>query len=241
MDSDDISFLNRFELQYTFLRNNSSYGICGSNILLFGKHNQINQYPESHDDLIQFACFSTPFAHPAVMFDIKVLKDNNLNYSSLHPYAEDYDLWVKLLRVTKGYNLQNVLLKYRVHNYQTSTINNINQLNTSKIIKFQNMLWLYPSIEESKCNFLINCSDGFHFGDILEIVNNYEECFMYLISIENKYLNNKLIEFWINFIKLFPKYSFDNFILISNSILFKQISFRQKLIFLIKSLLFAKA
>jgi hypothetical protein len=56
-----------------------------------------------------------PFAHPTVMIRREVLKQNDLRYSETAQAVEDYDLWTRMLNYTKGANLNEPLLRYRIH------------------------------------------------------------------------------------------------------------------------------
>ena len=69
-------------------------------------------YPHTNKDCFIFQ--RSPFAHPVVMIRNSVLKTRNLYYNQEFKYAQDYELWSRLSEVTCFYNLQEVLLKYRV-------------------------------------------------------------------------------------------------------------------------------
>jgi hypothetical protein len=55
----------------------------------------------------------SPFISSSVIIRGRILKENSFN-NSLQT-AEDYDLWVRILKFNKGYNISNPLVKYRVH------------------------------------------------------------------------------------------------------------------------------
>jgi hypothetical protein len=119
MDSDDIAFPNRFELQYHFLESNPEVCIVGS-AYERTSDKSIMSCPSSHDEIKTFALSECPFAHPTVMIRKDTLIKLNTWYNAEEFPAEDYDLWTRLLTVGRGANLSEVLLKYRVHEGQIS-------------------------------------------------------------------------------------------------------------------------
>ena len=121
MDSDDISVYNRLEKQVNFLEANNEYGITGSFIetIHASKPSEIWKYPEEDTDIRNYTIINSPFAHPSVVIKKEVLIQNTLTYLTDYEPCEDYKLWVELLKVTKGRNLPEVLLYYRLHDAQT--------------------------------------------------------------------------------------------------------------------------
>lgn len=112
MDADDISCPDRFEKQVLLLDSKPEIGVCGSNILIFGEKNCVQKYPQTDEECFIFQ--RSPFAHPAVMIRSAVLKKFDLHYNPEYYFAQDYELWCRMHQITKFYNLQELLLKYRV-------------------------------------------------------------------------------------------------------------------------------
>ena len=121
MDSDDISDLKRIEKQVGFLEQNPEYGIVGSWVQTIQDNgqSQVWKYPVAHEDITLFTLANAPFAHPSVTLRKDVLLTNDINYSRSYEPCEDYKLWTELLKVTKGKNVDEVLLHYRLHEQQT--------------------------------------------------------------------------------------------------------------------------
>jgi len=118
MDADDVSLLNRFEIQMKYIQDNN-LDLCGSWIQLF--HNSkllnISKYPEKHEDIFFRLFFMTSFAHPSVIFRKKIFK--KLKYKNV--IAEDYKLFCDIAcNDYKLGNVQEILLHYRVHLNQLS-------------------------------------------------------------------------------------------------------------------------
>lgn len=133
MDADDIALPDRFEKQIAKLCV-SGADICGSWIEHFGSYDtRIIKYRESDQAIKYEMLFGTPFAHPTIMMRADLA--NTLRYDDKWDKCEDYDLWERAVRA--GYkmtNVQEVLLKYRVHNLQSSLVaSQIQQEMTQKV------------------------------------------------------------------------------------------------------------
>lgn len=119
MDSDDIAFPNRCELQLRKFQENPELTIVGGAIdefedspekVIAHKH-----MPESHEELLRYARVRNPFNHPTVMYrKSSVIAVGGYPNNLLH---EDYALWGNLLMSgAKGCNLPNTLCFMRVGN-----------------------------------------------------------------------------------------------------------------------------
>ena len=111
MDADDISLPTRLEEQVNHMKSNDVI-LCGTFIELFGAESKIRKYPISDSDIRSFFIFRSPFAHPSVMMDAKIVKSIKYNKDFIH--AEDYKLWAEFLQYGKAVNIAKVLLKYRI-------------------------------------------------------------------------------------------------------------------------------
>ena len=116
MDADDICTPNRFERQVRLLDLHPEIGICGGWVRLFGGvANVTREYPVSPDAVEAFRYFNCPFAHPTVMLRRALLVAHALRYDPNAVAVEDFELWARLLKFTRGANLPEVLLEYRLH------------------------------------------------------------------------------------------------------------------------------
>jgi Glycosyl transferase family 2 len=148
MDQDDISCLDRLEKQVNYLENNPDISCVGTNFYWLNNSDEKSwiQYFESEDVKIA-SLFSSPICHPTVMYRLSDLRHHNLSYSLDYPYAEDYNLWVELVKHTKVMNLSEPLLHYRKHSGQISRLKSETQCKCiSQIqIKQLNLLDLKPT------------------------------------------------------------------------------------------------
>lgn len=134
MDSDDISMPERFEKQVTFLDNNPQITVLGSWFETFPKK-EVYKHPKNpkYLDFLKYCCI----AHPSVMLRRSVFEKFNLTYNPNYK-CEDYELWSRAVRILDFYNLQEVLLKYRVHSSNASKTNPDFDADVAKVR--QNML-----------------------------------------------------------------------------------------------------
>lgn len=119
MDSDDISFQNRCELQLKKFQSDSMLALCSGDIVEFetdeNDRRNIRHVPSLHKEIVEFARKRNPMNHVAVMFKKSaVLEAGGYIEISL---AEDYYLWVRMFQ--KGYkaaNINQTLVAVRVGN-----------------------------------------------------------------------------------------------------------------------------
>lgn len=117
MDSDDISLPERFAKQVAFLEKNKNVAIIGSWHKEFPK-TKISKMPKEIKILDLFR--SNLVSHPTIMLRRKEFKKYNLHYNP-NMSCEDYELWTRVVRILKFYNLQEVLLLYRVNGQNISS------------------------------------------------------------------------------------------------------------------------
>lgn len=115
MDDDDISSINRLQVQVDFLEQHPEYGWCGCNARLFDGsgvwgYRQMPEKPEKEDYLRY-----SPFIHPSVMFRSEIFETNHGYLDSEQTLrCEDYEIFMRLEKHgVRGYNIQKYLFDYR--------------------------------------------------------------------------------------------------------------------------------
>jgi glycosyltransferase involved in cell wall biosynthesis len=130
VDADDISILTRFEKQYNYLEKHNDCGVVGGFIELFDSDKGIiigvRRYYEDDENLRKRLFLYCPIAQPVCMIRREVF-DNIGYYDPKYSIAEDLDLWFRIGTKYKFANIQEILLKYRVHN-ESSTISKIQKM-----------------------------------------------------------------------------------------------------------------
>jgi glycosyltransferase involved in cell wall biosynthesis len=116
MDSDDVARPDRLVRQEDFMRRAPDTGASGSWVSVFGVGRRfVLPYLCRPDSVAAFALFDSPVCHPSVILRRSVLQQHALCFDPGFNPSEDYDLWERLLRVSRMANLNAVLLDYRVH------------------------------------------------------------------------------------------------------------------------------
>lgn len=121
-DHDDVSLPTRLEEQVKYLDEHPDIGLVSSFTEHFygNKVIYISDYPEYDVDIKIMLTYNSSIAHTASMLRKDILIKNDIEYESFYSPAEDYRLWYRLMKVTKFYNIQHVLVRYRMHDSRTS-------------------------------------------------------------------------------------------------------------------------
>lgn len=126
MDGDDIAVKERLEKQVKVLENNPNVFICSNWIRFFGEADAIVKYKEKHNEIIAELLIYCSICMCSAMFRRKEL--SGYFYDENKKSGEDYDFWTKVAWLGEMYNIQEVLLLYRVHDNQASKIHKQQQI-----------------------------------------------------------------------------------------------------------------
>ncbi|MFL1012232.1 glycosyltransferase family 2 protein [Flavisericum labens] len=118
MDGDDISVRERFEKQVDVLESNPDILICGSHVKYLGGTNNVIRFKENHNEIITELLVSCSICMGSSMFRRKALR--GYYYDEARRSGEDYEFWTRVAWLGELYNIQEVLLLYRVHEKQAS-------------------------------------------------------------------------------------------------------------------------
>jgi glycosyltransferase involved in cell wall biosynthesis len=145
MDQDDIALPQRFERQLSWLEKTDA-DISGSWVQRFGTSDKrVVRLRETDQAIKMEMLFCSPFAHPAVM--IRTSTARKLRYDIAFEKAEDYDLWERSAEAgCKMTNVQEILLLYRMHPAQISTLTAIKQQLVEQAVRRR--YWEYIAKEE---------------------------------------------------------------------------------------------
>jgi len=124
VDADDVCLPSRFEKQYNYLESHNDCGVVGSFIEMFDSDtNKIigtRKYYENDANLRKRIFLYCPVAQPACMIRREVF-DKVGYYDSTLVTSADLDMWFRIGTKYKFANIQEILLKYRVHKNSTTT------------------------------------------------------------------------------------------------------------------------
>ncbi|MFP4486355.1 MAG: glycosyltransferase family 2 protein [Campylobacterales bacterium] len=135
IDADDVMLKDRLQIQLDYMEQNQDIGVCGSGYTMIYRKNKTIYQPESHDEIFAKMFFNCPMAHPTVMIRKSVLEESNIFYNENIMVAQDYDLWSRLIVITKFANIKQPLIHYREHQKSVSQTKTDLQLRISSNIR----------------------------------------------------------------------------------------------------------
>lgn len=169
MDADDLMLSHRLAIQYQYMEDNLNIDVCGSWMETFGVESRIIKSPIRHQDIALYLLKGNSLCHPTVIMRKEALQKcksyPNL-YKSKYIYAEDYKLWVDLIKNgLKFANIPEVLLRYRVSPKQTSSKHSKRQIKTTLLIQQQ--------YTEYVSNLIIQTEPGLYeyFNNSIQLLN----------------------------------------------------------------------
>jgi glycosyltransferase involved in cell wall biosynthesis len=159
MDYDDIALPERIAVQVEFMEKHPEIGISGANILIIGSSIDSNVSPGqvvkrkfSHEDITINLLTNNAFFHPTVIFRLSEIRKYNLKYRASYDSAEDLDLWCRASRVIKLANIDQALVRYRLHPNQYSRLDGANSNFVANKIRIRHAIWL---IRTKKIKFVL--------------------------------------------------------------------------------------
>ena len=139
MDADDVSHKERFALQIQYLEDNLSVGMIGSWVHIIdeaGTTTSKKKLVSSDKKIQRKLIYGNQFVHGSVILrkDIFFLAGG---YDETFKYSQDYDLWLRVSKVSKCVNYPSYLYLLRVHGDSLSCKNSDSQLDfaVSSIMK----------------------------------------------------------------------------------------------------------
>jgi glycosyltransferase involved in cell wall biosynthesis len=209
MDGDDISLPARFEKQIAFMEANVDVVVCGTAFEVL--HNSFYiPVAESNNEIKVGMLQKCQIGHPTVMMRNSFLKKHQLFYNSNMEPAEDYDLWVRMIHLGKFHNLQESLLKYRVHDKQVSNQRNQIQIETAVKIKITFLYNLNDDIQANEINAYTNLISNHRaakFSDFEEFLAFKKKLLQH--NLDKKYFDQLLfLRFLNNLEKIYFNYYF---------------------------------
>lgn len=126
MDADDIAISTRIEKQVNFLVGNKNVVAVGGQCELIDKDDlKIGEklFPTDFELIKSMIFVNVPLQQPTLMVNKKLLPKNFVWYDNDFSSAEELELIFKLFEIGQVKNLPDFILKYRMHDHNTSLIN----------------------------------------------------------------------------------------------------------------------
>ncbi|WP_174589763.1 glycosyltransferase [Methanocella conradii] len=137
MDADDVSSPDRLEKEVQFLDAHPDVGLVGSNVKVIdddGRDVGVMTYPETSGHIKWYMLFFNPMVHPTLLIRREVFERVG-GYNEGIRYAQDYELLCRLAPITRFWNLQDTLLRFRMHSGRVSFRQRADQTRFSDQIK----------------------------------------------------------------------------------------------------------
>ncbi len=153
LDSDDIALPDRLVKQIEVMQKYPNVGVCCSWFEYFGGEENSHFICETQKEqaLIKIELlFGCIIGNSTVMLRADVLKQNKLNYHADYPPCEDYHVWSQLITHTAFYTIPEILVKYRTHPENTSSLNL-----TKSIVNRENIIFS----QFKKLNIIVNSAE----------------------------------------------------------------------------------
>ena len=131
MDGDDVSLPERLEKQIAFMDNNQDVAVCGTWAKSMNENGKIVSTMKSLSGiLLKYNYWKpSPMIHPSVMMRKSLIKEFLFSVDAAS--AEDYDLWLRIVKKHRIFNIKECLLLYRIHGENISTKRRDEQLLSS--------------------------------------------------------------------------------------------------------------
>lgn len=121
IDADDTWDSKKLEKQLLFLKKNPDVIVIGTNSenCNYATNNiSIGKKPQTDSEIRKILPFRSPFIHPSIIF-----RNIGLKYDESFTTSQDYELYTRLLKKGKGYNLQETLTKRITHEPNSISLN----------------------------------------------------------------------------------------------------------------------
>jgi len=139
LDADDLALPERLERQRAFLAANAEVGLLGSGVREVDEAGRTAREirPPADDRAIRRALIRrNPFVHSSVMMRRSVLERAG-GYDEALPVAQDYDLWMRMSRLTRLANLPEPLVVRRLPPGRVSAVRDDERLCTEARVRWR--------------------------------------------------------------------------------------------------------
>lgn len=151
MDSDDISYPTRFERQLAFMTENPDVIVCGTFVETIGDtHSKRCKHIPDQKVYQCSVLFGNVYGivHPTAFFRTSELRKNHIRYDENIKTAQDYAMWATCCYYGQIANVEEILLKYRIHKSQISSTKKDVQKRCAMYTQKLQLKHLFPQITD---------------------------------------------------------------------------------------------
>lgn len=135
IDGDDIAYPRRIEQQYAFMESHPDIALSGCFMKAFGEENYIADIWTDSDFLRLMLTLNPVVYHPTFIIRKSIIDEYSILYDESLRYAQDYAFQYDVSKHGKLGNLNEVLMKYRIHSKQVSFCKSIEQMKCANITR----------------------------------------------------------------------------------------------------------
>jgi glycosyltransferase involved in cell wall biosynthesis len=207
MDGDDVSRCDRLEKQVAFMDANPEIGVCGTWLETIGDRNEVWSPPRNHDQIIVGMLFYVNTYHPTVIIRKDTIYKLQEFYDEDFQYAEDMEYWARLaIHGVKFANIDEVLLKYRLHETNAYKIHYEIQKKNNDAVRFTYLRLLEIELSEEEMltyNILLNgnSSDRESIRKVSQLIIKIQEANKKTKFFSKSALSRELAQWWFRLCK----------------------------------------
>lgn len=164
MDSDDISFPERFEKQYAFMEAHPEVIVCGASTERCGeKEGTARNSIYDMDYYRVLMLFKNPGpAHSTAFLNRDLLVHHHILYNEKLVYAQDYGLWAEVSKYGNIVILDDILLRFRFHPQRISSLHRKQQIQCDQMTQRVLLEKLLGPITDAELNMHYIHSTGWY-------------------------------------------------------------------------------
>jgi hypothetical protein len=147
-DADDLSLPDRLKEQMRHMAARPETALIGTWVEFISANGETKGFlrpPAGHEELVKAICRYNPFLHSSVIYNRETVLRLG-GYPSEFVYAQDFALWLRLMRKCKVAILPKILVKARVHS------NQMGELPEHQLLRAREILQLMESAATSEGN-----------------------------------------------------------------------------------------
>ncbi len=221
LDTDDLCENNRLRKQLIVAESSDKLGLVGSDAVFINKFDQNlfhYSYPQNHEKLKNNLLSCKHFFPHSSAFYNRELVQYLGGYRDRAGISEDWDLWLRIAHKKEIKNINEPLVKIRIHDSQVSKRNYINQAYDTKIVVIANLLnkrkkydplEVFTDDEFKKFKrYIIKKLESHGFNDFLRFISIIKNPLLRKITLPFifiKYITNPLILYKFIKFKFFSK------------------------------------